>query len=147
MTGRRLFLGNSRLFFSCILLLLHVSTARAGGGPQWIELRTPHFIVVSNGSKSQAKRTAHQFELIQAVFSKPFARTQQSTQPLRILAVKDENSLRVLLPEFFEKKNSAKRVGVFLGGSDTEYIALRMDASLDRDAYEPSPFITSMCIT
>ena len=137
MAGRRVFLDCSRLFSSCILLFLHVSTAWAGGGPQWIEVRTPHFIVVSNAGESQAKRTAHQFELIKAVFSKPFARSQKTTQPLRILAVKDENSLRVLLPEFYEKKNSAKRVGVFLGGSDTEYIALRVDASLDHDTYEP----------
>lgn len=110
----------------------------AGNKPEWIELRSPNFIVVTNAGEGQARKTARQFEMIRAVFREYFGQTGASAeQPVIILAGKDEKTLKDLLPEYWEKKGSAHPAGVYLGGTDTDYIALRLDVSLDQEAYEP----------
>jgi hypothetical protein len=58
-----------RLAGISLLLLLPAYRARADQKPEaWIEVRTPHFIVVSNGNEKDARRIAEQFEQIRNVF-------------------------------------------------------------------------------
>lgn len=133
---------NRWLFCRSASLLLIIIVARcigwAGDKPEWIELRSPNFIVVTNAGERQARRTAYQFEMIRAVFREYFGRKQESDeQPVIILAAKDENTLKGILPEFWAQKGSAHPAGMYLGGSDADYIALRLDVSLNQDAYEP----------
>jgi TonB family protein len=112
--------------------------ASAKEKPAWIELRSPNFIVVTNAGEQQARRTAYQFEMIRAVFREYFGQKQESDeQPVIILAAKDENTLKGLLPEYWAQKRAAHPSGMYLGGSDTDYIVLRLDVSLDQEAYEP----------
>lgn len=112
--------------------------ASAGEKPAWIELRSPNFIVVTNADERQARRTAYQFEMIRAVFREYFGQKQESDeQPVIILAAKDESTLKGLLPEYWAQKRAAHPAGIYLGGSDADYIALRLDISLDQEAYEP----------
>lgn len=112
--------------------------ASAGDKPAWIELRSPDFIVVTNAGERQARRTAYQFEMIRAVFREYFGQKPESDeQPVIILAAKDENTLKGLLPEYWAQKRAAHPSGVYLGGSDADYIVLRLDVSLDQEAYEP----------
>ena len=112
--------------------------ALAGDKQAWIELRSPNFIVVTNAGERQARRTAYQFEMIRAVFREYFGKKQESDeQPVIILAAKDENTLRGLIPEFWAQKGAAHPAGMYLGGSDADYIVLRLDVSLNQEAYEP----------
>jgi len=112
--------------------------ALAGDKPAWIELRSPNFIVVTNAGERQARRTAYQFEMIRAVFREYFGQKQESNeQPVMILAAKDENTLKGLIPEYWAQKGAAHPAGMYLGGSDADYIVLRLDVSLNQQAYEP----------
>ena len=112
--------------------------ASAKDKPAWIELRSPNFIVVTNANERQARRTAFQFEMIRAVFRKHFGQKQESDeQPVIILAAKDENTLKGLIPEYWAQKGAAHPAGMYLGGSDADYIVLRLDVSLNQGAYEP----------
>jgi len=112
--------------------------AWAGNKPDWIELRSPNFIVVSNANDGQARRVARQFEMIRAVFREYFGRSGTSTeQPVLILAAKDENTLKSLIPEFWAKRGLSHPVGVCLDSAESDYIALRLDVSLNQEAYEP----------
>jgi tetratricopeptide (TPR) repeat protein len=131
---------SSRQWIAALILaavILFAPSPVKAGGPSWIELRTPHFIIVSNGSESQARETAKQFETIHAVFTRFFLRARTASQPVHILAVKDEKTFKSLLPEFYEQKNAAERVGVYLGGTDTEYIVIRIDEALSKEQFEP----------
>lgn len=112
--------------------------AWAGNKPDWIELRSPNFIVVSNANDGQARRVARQFEMIRAVFREYFGRSGTSTeQPVLILAAKDENTLKALIPEFWAKRGLSHPAGVCLDSAESDYIALRLDVSLNQEAYEP----------
>jgi tetratricopeptide (TPR) repeat protein len=113
-----------------LLFLVAVGVLRAAGNPEkWLEVRSPHFIVIANGNEKQARRVAQQFELIRGVFKLvyPNARLDPG-EPVIILAGKDEKTLRALLPGYWEKKGQARPGGVFVHGQEKNYVALRLDA-------------------
>jgi len=104
----------------------------------WTKLRSPNFIVVTDAGEKSARRVAYQFETIRAVFRQFFnMQGSSSTPPVTIIAVKDEAGMKPLLPEYFETKGSMHPAGVYIGGAEKNYVVLRLDVSLDREAYEP----------
>lgn len=127
-----------RFFPGLLIVIIGSAMAPAANKPAWVELRSPNFIVVTNAGEGQARRTTYQFEMIRAVFRTYFGQKQESTeQPVVILAAKDENTLKGLVPEFWAQKGAAHPAGIYVGGMDADYIALRLDVSLDQEAYEP----------
>ena len=117
---------------SLLLLLAGVACPAADKADRWIEVRSPHFTVMSNASEKQARHSAAQFEQFRAVFraAMPNARTDSGT-PLVILAARDEKTLKELLPEFWEKKGRARPAGCFVRGLGKNFVALRLDAPGD----------------
>lgn len=104
----------------------------------WIEVRSSNFIVVTNSTDKQARRIGSQFELIRAVFLDYFGKNSSfSGPPINILAAKDEQTLRSLLPEFWENKNSIHPAGVYVTGLDTSFVALRLDVNTYGSTDEP----------
>jgi TonB family protein len=104
----------------------------------WIEVRSPNFIVVTNSTDKQARRIGSQFELIRAVFLDYFGKNSSfSGPPINILAAKDEQTLRPLLPEFWGNKNSIHPAGVYVTGLDTSFVALRLDVNIYGSTDEP----------
>lgn len=97
-----------------------------------MEVKTPNFRVLCDSSEKKAQQVAVQFETIRAVFRKalPLA-AEHNTPSITVVAVKDEKALSELLPEFWLKKGQTHPAGVFYGGFDRNYIALRMDAGGD----------------
>ena len=95
----------------------------------WEEIRSPHFTVVSNAGASQARQTAARFELLRGVVREalPAARLDGAL-PLSILAVRDEEDLKALLPGFWEKEGRKHPSGIFVSGPEKDYVALRLDA-------------------
>lgn len=116
-----------------LVLSLAVAPRAAGEKPErWLEVRSPHFVVLTNSSEKQARRVAEQFELIRGVFKTLYPRARvDAAEPLVILAVKDEKSLRRLLPAFWEKKGSVHPAGLFTRGEEKHYVALQVNVSGD----------------
>ncbi len=113
------------------LLLAGGAEATAGDKPEsWIEVRSPHFRVISNAGDKQARRTAGQFERFREVLRNtlPKARLDSST-PLLIIAVKDEKGLKTLLPQYWEKKGSTHPAGYFLRSLGKDFVVLRLDVT------------------
>ena len=71
----------------------------------WNEVRSPQFTVLTDGSEGRGREVAWQFEQIRAAF--PWARPQLD-RPVVIVAARDENSMRQLLPVVF--KQSARDI-------------------------------------
>jgi tetratricopeptide (TPR) repeat protein len=120
-----------------ILTLVGDPSSRAASRPTWIQLRSPNFIVVTNDNEKHARLVARQFELIRGVFLQYFRRSGSTDPAITILAAKDEQTLRGLVPEFWQKKNSMHPAGMFLDGGDANWIVLRLDVSLTQAAYVP----------
>jgi tetratricopeptide (TPR) repeat protein len=95
----------------------------------WTEIKSPHFVVYTDGSPKEGRRTADQFEQVRAVFMKLMGKARaDAAEPIVILAVKDETGLRALLPQFYEEKGRIHPAGIFQPGEERNYVALRLDA-------------------
>jgi hypothetical protein len=87
-----------RLFF--LVVVLSPLLAQAREKPEnWVEVRSPHFSVVSNSNEKQAHRVADQFEHMRSVFHTLFPKIQIDTLgSITVLAIKDEKDFRALEP-------------------------------------------------
>src|SRR5574337_1764358 len=111
------------------------SLAGAGDQPAWSEVRSPHFIALSDGGEPMARRAAEEFEKVRAAFAQRVYQLQLDAEtPTVILAVKSESSMKKLLPAFWEKRGGMRPRGVFFhvrqqgpGGGQRNYAVVRMD--------------------
>ena len=95
----------------------------------WVEIRSPHFLVISNSNEKQARRVADQFERMRSVFHTLFPKIQIDTLgSITVLAIKDEKDFRALEPTAYLAKGQVKLGGLFLRGADKNYVLMRLDA-------------------
>lgn len=99
---------------------------------KWVEARSPNFIVVTNAGSSQAKNTAIQFEQIRALFRQSFDFAKdQPTPVITVLAAKDENTLKALLPEYWATKGHTHPAGIFLDSTYQLQVAVQLSGEGD----------------
>jgi Flp pilus assembly protein TadD len=80
----------------------------------WLEVRSPNFIIVTNASERQARKTALEFEEIREVFRESLRVAADHPTPLiTVIAAKDEDTLKQLLPEDYVKGH-AHHAGMFV---------------------------------
>lgn len=98
----------------------------------WVEIRSPHFRVISNGSEKQARQVALGFERIRAAFSQGFPnlRTDSGSETI-VLAPKDEPTMKSLLPRWWENPSGPRPAGLFRKGWEKDYAIVRLDQEGD----------------
>jgi tetratricopeptide (TPR) repeat protein len=116
-----------------VLLFLLLATSFSSGRdkPQtWVQVRSPHFLVISNAGEKQVRKVTGQFERMQSVFHVLFPTVQQGDpgMPIVVLAVKDEKDFRALEPQEYLAKGMLHLAGLFLRTPEKNYILLRLDA-------------------
>jgi len=84
-------------------ILIAVFVVNAGAKTDsWLQVRTPHFVVLSNAGEKQALHVADQFERMRAVFHKRFPRAQvDAASPIIVIALKDKKDFQTLEPEAY----------------------------------------------
>jgi Tfp pilus assembly protein PilF len=108
--------------------LLCAPSGVAYGADNWIEVRSPHFTVSSNAGEKEARKIADQFEQIRQMFHASFATLRVDTpEPIVIIAAKNENTMKVFLPEEWETKGHIHHAGLYQAGQDKDYVILRLD--------------------
>lgn len=128
----------ARVCFVFVLLAAGARASLAKKPETWVEVRSPNFLVLTNANEKQGRRVAYQFEMIRAVFRQFFnLKGSTSDQRVIIIAARDEETLKTLLPEYWAKKGSVHPGGFYLGSTEKNYVALRLDVSMDKEAYEP----------
>ena len=113
-----------------LLVLLFAALASARDKAEnWIEVRSPHFDVVTNSNEKQGRRIADQLERMRSVFHIRFPKLQiDPPSPIIVLAVKDEKDFRTLEPAAYLAKGQIKLGGLFLRAADKNYVLMRLDA-------------------
>jgi len=140
-TGRRIV-----LLLAFVLLLAPAATAPtplSAAERPWLEVRSPHFIVISDAGEKSARKVAWQFEQVRAVLQKlwPWAHVA-ADKPVLVLAARNEQTLKALAPEFWETKGGTRPVSVFVTGRDRHYIALRTDVE-EPDSIAANPYFST----
>jgi tetratricopeptide (TPR) repeat protein len=92
----------------------------------WVEIRTAHFIVASDGGEKTARRFADEFESLLRVFQATMPNSRISTGiPVRIIAARDAKSFGRAFPEFPYDKNHEAPPGLYFSGPEKTYIGIR----------------------
>ena len=105
-----------------------VSTADGQTG-SWLEVRTPHFLIVSNAAERDARKAAHQFEGMRSVFQRVFPEADlDSGPPMLVLAVQDKNSLEDLEPTAYLGTGQLKLMGLFVEALEKNYVLILLNA-------------------
>jgi tetratricopeptide (TPR) repeat protein len=133
----RLLLPATRFCASLLILaLLLDSPARTATRDPWIEVRSQHFTVVSDAGEKQARRIADQFEQIRKVFQNAFPKLRADMgKPVTIFALKNEDSMKTLLPAYWEVKGHTHPAGLYIPGEDKHCVVVRTNIQGD-NAYE-----------
>ena len=111
-------------------LLLNSHLARAE--ERWVEVTSPHFTVISNGSEGQAREVAYKFEQIHETFAHGFPqlRTDSGAETI-VLAVRSEADLKALLPKIWGGR-AQSIAGLFNKGWERDYAIIRLDVENEK---------------
>lgn len=128
-----MFLRPVRSIVPAALIALSVfGLAPAGAKDAWIEVQSPNFTVISNASEKEARKIADQFEQFRELFHTTFPRLRVDLgKPLIILAVRNEDSLKILLPGYWETKGHAHPAGLYAPGDERHFVALRTNVEAE----------------
>jgi Tfp pilus assembly protein PilF len=115
--------------FHLLALLLVVTFCGAGvvfaGEPQWVEVRSPNFSVVTDAGEKRGREVAMRFEQMRAVFGALMTKANVNLPvPLQIVAFRNTKEMRQVAPLFNGKPTLV--AGLFQGGSDRSFIMLDM---------------------
>ena len=118
-------------FYRLVPLLLAFLTvgswhATAASKDAWIEVHSPNFTVISNAGEKEARKIADQFEQFREVFHRSFPKLRVDLgKPLTIFAVKNEDSLKTLLPSYWEAKGRIHPAGIYAPGEEQHFVVVR----------------------
>jgi hypothetical protein len=94
----------------------------------WVELRSPHFVVVSNAGEKTARGVAREFEEIRGVFHQAFPSLHVDPgKPMLVLAVKGEDLMKALLPDYWKTDGGMRPAGMYVTSFDENFAVLRVD--------------------
>ncbi|MGB6432014.1 MAG: DUF1570 domain-containing protein, partial [Candidatus Acidiferrales bacterium] len=121
-----------RIIYGAALLIAATTAALPGvaaaGVKPWIEVRSPHFRVLTDGSDGDGRRVALDFEKMRYVFATQFpAYRLESGAPLLVFAPSDESSARIVDPALKKAKNADQIAGLFTHGWEKQYAWIRLD--------------------
>lgn len=119
---------------SCLLATLlctaAVATHASDPNQNWIEVRSPHFRVLSNAGEREARHAAEQFEEIRALFHQIFPKLRvDSGKPTTIFALKNEDSLKLLLPDYGQNKKATRLAGMYVPTAEEDFALVRTDVT------------------
>jgi tetratricopeptide (TPR) repeat protein len=107
-----------------VLLFSFVQPAFAGE-PHWLEVRSPHFSVVTDAGEKRGRAVALHFEQMRLVFGVLLPKgTARLPVPLQIIAFRNTPEMRQVVPLWNGKP--AQVSGVFQSSSDRNFIMLDM---------------------
>ena len=110
------------LIVGCILMAAQFATA---ANPQWVEVRSPNFSVITDAGEKKGREVALHFEQMRSVFGTLMTRAKVNLPvPLQIVAFRNSKEIRQVAPIFNGKATEVG--GLFQGGEDRCFIMLDM---------------------
>ncbi len=115
-----------------LLAVLTPLRSAAASAPQWFEVTSPHFRVVTDSSEKRGREVALQLERMRSVFQALLpAGADASEPPITVLALKNKKDFAAVEPAAYLAKNQLNLAGYFQRTQDKNYILLRLDADAE----------------
>jgi hypothetical protein len=110
-----------------------LASGRAKAEHPWIEIRSPHFRVLTNGSSAEGRKVANEFEQMRHVFVLLFKTEDvDPSAPLTIFAARSGDTFKELEPLAW-KATHGNVAGNFLEGWERQYAVVRLDTWVDEN--------------
>jgi hypothetical protein len=105
------------------LTFFEIATVFAGE-PQWVEVRSPNFSVVTDAGEKRGREVAMRFEQMRGVFGTLMTKANVNLPvPLQIVAFRNTKEMRQVAPLFNGKPTEL--AGLFQGGDDRSFYHAR----------------------
>lgn len=123
----------TRLLNSIFLLLIVLSAGlgvaqERDSTQKWLEVRSLHFMVISNADESDAVRVTGQLEKMRAVFQKIFPDSNfDPGAPIIVLALRSRKDFEAVEPASYLARDQVDLGGLFMRAPDVNYILLRLE--------------------
>src|SRR4051812_39998230 len=112
----------SRLLRQFLIVCLLALPAAAE--QQWTEVRSPHFLVLTDAGRDTGRKVALRFEQMRQVFGSVLQKPSvRAGVPLNIIAFRTSLEMRTALP------HDPQAQGVFVSAADADYILLDLSAA------------------
>jgi tetratricopeptide (TPR) repeat protein len=118
------------------------------GGPllaadNWSEMQSGHFKAWSNGGEGATRNLLWQLEQIRSAMTVlwPWMKTDLA-KPMIVVGVKDEPTMKLLAPQYWEQRGLVHPSSVWVSGADQHYMAIRTDLRGD-DTQMINPYTTA----
>jgi tetratricopeptide (TPR) repeat protein len=112
----------SFIALGCLILSSRQSFA---GDPQWVEVRSPNFSVITDAGDKRGRDVALHFEQMRSVFGTLMTKANVNLSvPLQIVAFRNTKEMRQMAPIFNGKPTEL--AGFFQSGEDRSFILLDM---------------------
>src|SRR5258708_12848452 len=113
---------------SYVLLFSVALSLQAGATEQWVQVRSPHFSVVTDSNEKQARHILAQFERMRWVFQTLFPKIVDPPTAILVFAAKNGKTFQSFEPAAYLAKGQLNLAGYFQSTQDNNYILLRLDA-------------------
>jgi tetratricopeptide (TPR) repeat protein len=118
------------LSFAFLAALFSAGVSLADRHENWIAVKSPHFTIYSNAGEHGGRKVAAQFEQIRAMFEQNFPKLRVDFgKPTIVYVLKDENSLKLLMPGYGQTKNAMKIAGFYRPSFDKNFAIVRTDVT------------------
>lgn len=118
-----------RMFVWFLGLLAVAGPCFASAPSQWTEIRSPHFVVLTDSNEKQGRKIAGQFERMRSLFQTLLPNAGgDAGLPITVLAFKNRGGFQSVIPAAYLAKGQLQLAGYFLNTPDRNYIVLRLDA-------------------
>jgi Tfp pilus assembly protein PilF len=106
-----------------IPLFMAFTPAVIAGESEWVEVKSPHFSVVTDAGEKRGREVAMRFEQMRSVFGSLITKANVNLPvPLQIVAFRNTKEMRQVAPLF--KGKPTQVAGLFQSGSDRSFIML-----------------------
>lgn len=124
-------------------VLAGITPRSVSGAETWLEMQGPHFTAVSNAGEGSTRNMLWQFEQIRSAMAAlwPWMKTDLP-KPVLVIGAKDESTVRLLAPEYWERRGSVHPVSVWVSGADQHYMLIRTDQRGD-DTITLNPYTSA----
>lgn len=108
-------------------LMFLLTAAPAAAESSWVEVRSPHFRVVSDAVVDEARGVASELERIRSVYLSVLGPEVEPGDPILVFASADAEGFEELVPPKWRKDGRARWAGLFLEAPSGYTILLRLD--------------------
>ena len=116
-----------RRLLPLLAAVLLAPAGRAAAEQRWLEVKSEHFRVYTDGSEKDARKVATGFEQLRRLFQGLGDFRVDPPAPIAIVAARNQDTLRSFVPGYGERRGGSFPAGVFMSGEDKHYILLDLD--------------------